>query len=207
MNDNKQLKIDIKQLEIDKKNLNKTIKDINCSLSNKIMKNKKKITSLEFDLKTIGLRDAYKSFIDLLIFIMNLDVHGNLETKISSISNALKNLQNKNVEKIRQLLNDTSDLLTHVNNKAHFINFKEDIIKQLILNLSKFSGNKEYLSIIDILKKLKIENELEKLVKNRVEKFKKSKEDFIKNQQLIKESIQENNLIAKGKGFNTLLNS
>ena len=206
-NDIKQLKNGINQLEFDKKNLNKKIKDINCSLSNKIMQNKKKITSLEFDLKTIGLRDAYKSFIDLLIFIMNLDVHGNLETKISSISNALKNLQNKNVEKIRQLLNDTSDLLTHVNNKAHFINFKEDIIKQLILNLSKFSGNKEYLSIIDILKKLKIENELEKLVKNRVEKFKKSKEDFIKNQQLIKESIQENNLIAKGKGFNTLLNS
>ena len=57
------------------------------------MKNKKKISLLEFDIKTIGLRDAYKSFIDLLIFIMDLDLYGNIETKIVSISNAMKNLK------------------------------------------------------------------------------------------------------------------
>ena len=123
-NDNQKLKNDIIKLEFDNKNLNKKFKDVNCSLSNKIMQNQKKIKLLEFDLKTIGLRDAYKSFIDLLIFIMNLEVHGNLEIRIASIMNTLKNLKNKNVEKIKQLLNDTSTLLDHVNNKAHFINFK-----------------------------------------------------------------------------------
>ena len=157
----------------DIKKLNKKIKDINFSLSNKIMQNKKKIALLKFDLKTIGLCDTYKSFIDLLIFIMNLELHGNLETKIASISKVIKNLKNKNVEKIKQLLNYTytSDLLTHDNNKAHYNNFDEDLIKQQISNLSNFSGNLEYLNLIDILKNLKIKNELELLVKNRIEKF------------------------------------
>lgn len=203
MDEIKHLNDKIKKLENNNKNLNKSNKDINC----KIMQNKKKISQLEFDIKTIGLRDAYKSFIDLLVFIMDLDMYGNLETKIASIINAIKSLKNKNVEKIKLLLNDTSDLLTFANNKAHYINFNEDIIGQLICNLSKFSGNKEYLGLIDILKNMNIENELEKLVKNRVEKFTKSKEDFIKNQKIIKDTIQNNPLIAKGNGFAKLINS
>lgn len=93
---------------------------------------------------------------------MDLDLHGNIETKIVSISNAMKNLKNINAEKIKYLLNDIIDLLTFTNNKEYYINFKEDIIKQLISNLSKFSGNKEYLDLIDILKNLKIENDLKK---------------------------------------------
>ena len=206
----KQLRNNNKQMNNDIKQLNKKIQDINCSLSNKIMQNKKKLTLLEFDIKTIGLRDAYKPLIDLLIFIMNLDVHGNIEAKIASISKVIQNLNNKNVEKIKKLLKDTSDLITHANNKAYYIKFDEDIIKQLIFNLSKFSGNKEYLSLIDILKNMKIENELELLVKNRFEKFTKSKEDFIKNQIKIKEAIQNNHLISNGNngnGFATLINS
>ena len=159
--DKKQLKNDIKTLEISNKNLNKNIKEINCSLSNKVMKNKKKIAILEFYLKTIGLQNAYKSFIDLLIIIMDLELHGNLETKIASISNVINNLKNKNIAKIKQLLKDTYDLLIHTNNKPHYINFNEDIIKQMIFNLSKFYGNKEYLSLIDILKRWRIENEVE----------------------------------------------
>ena len=206
MNDNKKLMNDNKKFKNENKSLNKKIQDINSTLSNKIMENKKKISLLEFDLKLIGLRDAYKSFIDLLIFIMNLDVQGNLKTKIKSITNVLNNCQNKNVNKIIQLLNDSSNLLTQVNNKAHYINVKEGMIKQLIFNLSRFSGNKEYIDLIDILNKMNVEDELVKLVKNRSDKFIKSKEDFIKNQETIKEIIQKNPLIANGNGFATLMN-
>ena len=54
---------------------------------------------------------------------------------------------------------------------------------------------------------MNIENELERLITNRIEKYKKSKEDFINNQILIKESILKSPFIAKGGGLSTLINS
>ena len=195
-NDNGQLKTHLKKMknEINKLNL-------------KIMDNKKKITSMEFDIKIIGLRDAYKSFIDLLIFVMDLKIQGNIDTKIKSIMNYIKNSKCKNAEKINLLLADSSKILDHANDKAHFINFDESLLQQLILNLSKFSRNKGYLNLIDVLKSLNIENELQRLIVNRIEKYKKSKEDFKNNLMLIKESIQKNPLIADGNGLSTFLNS
>ena len=126
-NDNGQLKTHLKKMknEINKLNL-------------KIMDNKKKITSMEFDIKIIGLRDAYKSFINLLIFVMDLKIQGNIDTKIKSIMNYIKNSKCKNAEKINLLLADSSKILDHANDKAHFINFDESLLQQLILNLSNF---------------------------------------------------------------------
>lgn len=210
--DNSQLRTDIRRIENNVKKLQNDNKNLTTKLNknimetnNKIMKNQKKIASLEFDIKIIGLRDAYKSLIDLLIMLMNLKPYGNIEEKISIISNSIKYSKNKNAEKIRALLSDSKDILFQSNKKAHFINFDEDLIKQLLFNLSKFSGNKEYLSLIDTLKGLKIENALQKLIENRLEKYQKSKEDFINNQNLIQESIQANPLLANGKGFSTLM--
>ena len=54
-NDIEQLKDDNKLIKNDNKSLNKKIKDVNCSLSNRIMENKKKIALLEFEIKIIGL--------------------------------------------------------------------------------------------------------------------------------------------------------
>ena len=211
--DNSQLRTDIRRIENNVKKLQNDNKYLTTKLNknimetnNKIMKNQKKIASLEFDIKIIGLRDAYKSLIDLLIMLMNLKPYGNIEEKISIISNSIKYSKNKNAEKIRALLSDSKDILFQSNKKAHFINLDEDLIKQLLFNLSKFSGNKEYLSLIDTLKGLKIENALQKLIENRLEKYQKSKEDFINNQNLIQESIQANPLLANGKGFSTLMN-
>ena len=211
--DNSQLRTDIRRIENNVKKLQNDNKNLTTKLNknimetnNKIMKNQKKIASLEFDIKIIGLRDAYKSLIDLLIMLMNLKPYGNIEEKISIISNAIKYSTNKNADKIKALLSDSKDILFQSNKKAHFINFDEDLIKQLLFNLSKFSGNKEYLSLIDTLKGLKIENALQKLIENRLEKYQKSKEDFINNQNLIQESIQANPLLANGKGFSTLMN-
>ena len=201
--DMSKVKTDNKRLENDNKNLTKNISDAKY----KIMQNSKRITSLEFDIKIIGLRDAYKSFIDLLIMIMDLEPSGKIEDKIEVIINAIKNTKKNNTEKIKALLKDSNDILFHSNNKAHFINLNEDLIKQLLFNLSKFSGNKEYLSLIETLKSLKIEDALKKLVENRLEKYKKSKESFFNEQNIIKKSIQENPLVANGKGFKTLMNN
>ena len=63
--DLKKVKTGYKKLENDNKNLTKNISDVKYQ----IMQNNKRITSLEFDIKIIGLGDAYKSFIDLLIMI------------------------------------------------------------------------------------------------------------------------------------------
>lgn len=165
----KKVKTDYKKLENDNKNLTKNISDA----KNQIMQNKKRITSLEFDIKIIGLRDAYKSLIDLLIMIMDLESYGKVEDRIEIIINAIKNSKKNNTEKIKALLKDSNDILSCSNNKAHFINLNGDLIKQLLFTLSKFSGNKEYLSLIDTLKSLKIEEALKKLVENRLEKYKK----------------------------------
>ena len=202
-NDNKQLKIDVKKME----NEIKTLKISKKNLNNKVMDYKKEITSLKFDIKIIGLRDAYKSFIDLLIFVMDLKIQGNIDTKIEYIMEYIKNLKCKNGEKISLLLTDSAKILDHANDKANFINFDESLLQQLILNLSKFSGNKEYLNLIDVLKSMNIENELHRLIVNRIEKYKKSKEDFKNNLMLIKESIQKNPLIADGKGLSNFINS
>ena len=200
--DMKKVQTNYKKLENDNKNLAKNISDIKYQ----IMQNKKRITSLEFDIKIIGLHDAYKSFIDLLIMIMDLHPHGKIEDKIEIIINAIKNSKKNNTEKIKALLKDSNDILSRSNNKAHFINLNEDIIKQLLFNLSKFSGNKEYISLINTLKSLKIEDALKKLVENRLNKYKKSKESFFNEQNLIKKSIQDNPLVANGNGFKTLMN-
>ena len=207
--DNKLLKDDNKLLKNDNKLLKNDIEKVNNKLTNannKIMENRKKIASLEFDIKIIGLRDAYKSLIDLLIMIMNLKPYGNIEEKIEAITNVIKNSKKNNAEKIKALLKDTSDVLLRSNQKAHFINLNEDLIKQIIFNLSKFSGNKDYLTLIDTLKSLKIEKELKKLVENRLDKFSKSKDDFINNQNSIQQSIQENPLVSNGNGLRNLMN-
>ena len=200
--DMKKVQTNYKKLENDNKNLTKNISDAKYQ----IMQNKKRITSLEFDIKIIGLRDAYKSLIDLLIMIMDLHPHGKIEDKIEIIINAIKNSKKNNTEKIKALLKDSNDILSRSNNKAHFINLDEDIIKQLLFNLSKFSGNKEYISLIDTFKSLKIEDALKKLVENRLNKYKKTKESFFNEQNLIKKSIQDNPLVANGNGFKTLMN-
>ena len=137
--------------------------------------------------------------------IMGLKPYGKIEEKIEVITNVIKNSKKKNAEKVKVLLKDSSDILSHSNKKAHFINLDEDLIKQLLFNLSRFSGNKDYLTLIDTLKSLKIENELKMLVENRLEKYSKSKEDFINNQNLIQKSIQANPLVANGNGFLTLM--
>ena len=201
--ENKQMKQEIKELKNSNKTLKENIKNVHC----KIMENKKKISLLEFDIKIIGLRDAYKSFIDLIIFIMDLEVYGNIETKIQSIKDAIKKANKKNADKMFKLLEDCDNLISYTNDKAHYIDLNQDMIKQLIYNLSKFSGNKEYLDLINIIQDLNIKTDFEKLVKNRMEKYKKSKEDFIQNQISIKESIQKNPRIKNGNGFSVLMNS
>ena len=199
----KELKEEIKEVKDSNKILKENIKNVHC----KIMENKKKISLLEFDIKIIGLRDAYKSFIDLIIFIMDLEVYGNIETKIQSIKDAIKKANKKNADKMFKLLEDCDNLISYTNDKAHYIDLNQDMIKQLIYNLSKFSGNKEYLDLINIIQDLNIKTDFEKLVKNRMEKYKKSKEDFIQNQISIKESIQKNPRIKNGNGFSVLMNS
>jgi len=125
--DNSQLRTDIRRIENNVKKLQNDNKNLTTKLNknimetnNKIMKNQKKIASLEFDIKIIGLRDAYKSLIDLLIMLMNLKPYGNIEEKISIISNSIKYSKNKNAEKIRALLSDSKDILFQSNKKAHF---------------------------------------------------------------------------------------
>ena len=69
---------------------------------------------------------------------MDLNAQGNTDTKIKSIVSSLRNLKNKNVEKIILSLNDSSNALVHFNDKVVYINFQEGILKQLIFNYLNF---------------------------------------------------------------------
>jgi hypothetical protein len=59
------------------------------SLSEIILEKGQKIEELDFNLKMIGLKTAYKSFIDLFIYVFNLKDEGNLESKVNSITQFL----------------------------------------------------------------------------------------------------------------------
>lgn len=80
------------------------------------------------------------------------------------------------------------------NDKAHLIEKDENIYKEIILYLTKYSKTDLYKDMIDFLKKINIEDEFNKFVIIKNEKYKS-----IKNEYLMKENMITNETKAKIK--------
>lgn len=92
------------------------------------------------------------------------------------------------------MFKDIKELLNCFNDKAHLIEKDENIYKEIILYLTKYSKTDLYKDMIDFLKKINIEDEFNKFVIIKNEKYKS-----IKNEYLIKENMIINEIKAKIK--------
>jgi hypothetical protein len=72
------------------------LKEKNKDLQIELLDCKQKLQEKDFYLNMIGLRIAFKTFIDIFIYMFHLDEKGNLEFKVNVISNFLCD---KNIKK------------------------------------------------------------------------------------------------------------
>ena len=92
-------------------------------------------------------------------------------------------------KKIKALINDIFDMITKANYDEYYIDMDGKIISQIIENIAKYSENKTYLDIIEILEHFDIENEFKDLVKIRNDKFRLNYDDFKSKEKAIVSQI------------------
>ena len=181
------------------KEYEKTIKN----LTEKLAEKGELINELQFCLKMIGLRTAYHSFIDLLIYIFNLKDRGNLYTKVKTIKNALKTNMNSKKKAIIDVLDIILDLIDDANYEAHYIDFNGNLIDQLIENLKIHADDAKDKKYCDetaqIINVFKAETQFKELVKLRTFKFRMEIDKFKEQENTIIDNIRKNPSNEEGK--------
>ena len=102
-------------------------------------------------------------------------------------------------------MDDIKILLDNFSAKAHLINKNDNIYKDLIMYLGKFSENNIFSIYQDLLKKNNIEDEFNKLVIIRNGKIKTPKDEYLKNENEIIKKINEN--IKRDEFFKILMSN
>ena len=135
----------------------------------------------------IGLRIAFKTFIDIFIYMFHLDEKGNLEFKVNVISNFLCDKINIKKIAINKSICDMYKLIKDSNYKAHFIDFSKNFIQQILNILNAYNiknGQKQslpyqeyYKYVFEIIDYFDINENYKKLVELRT----KIIEDIIKD--------------------------
>jgi len=202
----KEYEIRLKQYEIELKDTNEYINETNeyiNDISHVLTEKSLKIEELEFNLKLIGCRTAYKSFIDLFIYLFKLKDTKNLERNKESIETFLNNFKNEKTNKIISLIKDTYYLINDANNVAHFIDFTKNLTTQILDDIAKYTNHYEYLEIQKILENFKIESKFKSLVKLRTEKYKMPLETFKAKEDDIISKIRNND--SNKFGLNLLI--
>ena len=97
------------------------------------------------------------------------------------------------------MFKDIKELLNCFNDKAHSIKKDENIYKEIILYLAKYSKNDLYKDMIDFLNKINVEDEFNKFVIIKNEKYKSIKNEYLKKENMIineiKVKIKNNQLV------------
>lgn len=151
-----------------------------------------KIEELEFNLKIIGLRTAYKSFIDLFVYIFKLEDKKKLDENIDNIKKFLNQFNNEKAKSIIKLINDIFYLINDANSKAHYINFEEKLLSQILDDIAKYTRNDGHLKVLEILDRFNVEDKFKELVKIRTNKYKLSYDNFKQKENIIINSIRNN---------------
>ena len=177
----------------------KTIKN----LTERLAEKDELINELQFCFKMIGLKTAYHSFIDLLIYIFNLKDIGNLYTKVKSIKDAFKTNMNSKKKTIIDVLDIILDLIDDANYEAHYIDFNGNLIDQLIENLKIYVGDTKEKKYCDeaaqIINVFKAETQFKELVRLRTFKFRMEIDKFKEQENTIIDNIRKNPSIEEGK--------
>ena len=176
-------------------------------LTENLMTIKKENADLKFNFKLIGLRKGYKTLIDLLLLIFEIEEKGNLKEKENAIVTLMSKYKNRKSRIIIDLAKDISNILSFSNEKAHYIDKDSNIIKELLLNLIKFTGKQCYYDLINMFKNIDVESTFNQLVIIRNQKINMKYSIFINKENEIIESIKKNPLIKDGEGLKRLIES
>ena len=133
------------------------------------------------------------------MIIFNIESKGNLNDKINLINQKLLPFKSRKSSILLQMFEDIKKLLNCFNDKAHSIKKDENIYKEIILYLAKYSKNDLYKDMIDFLNKINVEDEFNKFVIIKNEKYKSIKNEYLKKENMIineiKVKIKNNQLV------------
>ena len=188
------------------------LKEKNKNLQIELLDCKQKLQEKDFYLNMIGLRIAFKTFIDIFIYMFHLDEKGNLEFKVNVISNFLCDKNNIKKKAINKSICDMYKLIKDSNYKAHFIDFSKNLIQQILNILNAYNiknGQKQslpyqeyYKYVFEIIDYFDINENYKKLVELRTKKFEMKLKYFLeKEDKIIEDIIKDSSSIDVAKFF------
>ena len=171
------------------------------NLSGLLVNSTQRVEELDYNLKMIGLRTAYKAFVDLFIHILKIKENGNLFSKVDAIKTFMNKKNNKYTNKLIEMLDDLLDILAQSNNKAHYIDFKANLTSQLLEILGKYTKPHKYDIISEVINAFDGETLFKELVKLRTEKYKMDAKVYVSKETNILNKIRNNPSNEKGLNF------
>ena len=177
------------------------------NLSGLLVNSTQRIEELDYNMKMIGLRTAFKAFIDLLIHILKINENGNLISKVYAVKIFMNKKNNKYINKLIEMLDDLLDILSESNYKAHYIDFKANLTSQLLEILGKNTNPHKYDIISEIINAFDVEILFKELMKLRTDKYKIDSKVYLFNEKNILNKIRNNPPNEKGLNFLMSFNS
>lgn len=177
-------------------NLNKEIEE----LTIKLLECNQKIIEKDYYLTMIGLRTAFKAFIDIFVYLFRLNEKSNLDLKVEEIEKFIGEDKNYKKINIKKSIKDVKDLLKSSNLMAHSINFDKSLTEQIFeaLNFYKFNKNEDQSisskanqkDIYDLFDYFKINDIFKELVLIRSKKFNMDYSTYISEERKIINKIK-----------------
>ena len=209
---NNQIDERINNAPINEEIISNELEEKNQNLQIELLKCRQTIQEKDFYLNMTGPRTAFKTFIDIFVYMFNLDEKGNLEYKVNIITNFLLDKENTKKIVINQSICDIHKLIKESNYKAHFIDFSKDLIKQILNILNEFNlkkGIKQplpyqvyYKDVFDIINYFDINENFKKLVELRTKKFEMKLPNFLEEEEkIINDIIKDSSRIDVSKFF------
>ncbi len=191
----------IEDLEKENKNLKKDITNLNKKRKKAnylFSQSKAKIENLEFILKMISLRNLYKSFFDVIIYLF--DINTKYKTKDNDkyeiIVKFLKTDKTQETRELKLMLKDIKDLLDSGNKEAHMINLNGNILQNLFDLIKKYK-NENYPKIEEFIQKTNFEYNLKELVSIRNQRYCMDREKFKEKENQVINNIKSDKELKK----------
>ena len=165
-------------------------------------KTKARIENLEFILKMISLRNVYKSFFDVIIYLFDINTKNKTKDKYDRydkyeiIIKFLKTDTTQEARELKLMLKDIKDLLDSGNKEAHMINVNGTILQNLFDLIKKYK-NKNYPRIKEFMQKTRFEHNLEQLVSIRNQRYTMDRENFKEKEKVVINSIKGDEELKK----------
>ena len=150
----------------------------------------------------ISLRNVYKSFFDVIIYLFDINTKNKTKDKYDRydkyeiIIKFLKTDTTQEARELKLMLKDIKDLLDSGNKEAHMINVNGTILQNLFDLIKKYK-NKNYPRIKEFMQKTRFEHNLEQLVSIRNQRYTMDRENFKEKEKVVINSIKGDEELKK----------